>query len=222
MTDFSAARVNMIESQVRPNGITDHRIIAAMAALAREDFVPASRRAVAYMDGDVPLSETGQGRSGRYLIEAMAFARLVHLAAIRAEDRILHIGAATGYGSAVLARLGAAVVALESDAGLVAQARQRLAGLGHVTVAEGALADGWKQGAPFDVILVEGRIAEVPAALLAQLADGGRLVAVVGETEVAKAQVITVSGKTAAVRSAFDATVAALPGFAKKKAAFVF
>lgn len=221
MTDFSAARVNMIESQVRPNGITDHRIIAAMAGLARENFVPASRQAVAYMDGDVPLTAAGQG-GGRYLIEAMAFARLVHLAEIKPADRILHVGAATGYGSAVLAQLGASVVALECDPALAQQARANLAGYGGISVVEGPLAEGWKQNAPYDVILVEGRIAEVPAALLGQLAEGGRLAAVVGEDEVARAQVVTVSGKVAAVRSAFDASVAALPGFARKRPAFVF
>lgn len=222
MTDFAAARLNMIESQVRPNGITDHRIIAAMAGLAREDFVPASRRAVAYMDGDVALGETGQGRNGRYLIEAMAFARLVHLAAIRPSDRILHVGAATGYGSAVLAQIGVSVTALECDADLAGRARTNLAGAAGVSVVEGALAEGWTQGAPYDVIVVEGRIPEVPASLLGQLADGGRLVAVVGEGEVAKAQLVTVSGASAAMRNAFDASVAALPGFTRKKPAFVF
>ena len=222
MTDFAAARLNMIESQVRPNGITDHRIIAAMASLAREDFVPAWRRAVAYMDGDVALGDAGQGREGRYMIEAMAFAKLVHLAAIKAQDRILHVGAATGYGSAVLAQLGASVTALESNADLAAKARKNLEGRPGIAVAEGALADGWKPAAPYDVIVVEGRIAEVPASLLGQLADGGRLVAVVGDGEVAKAQLVTASGTSAAVRSAFDASVAALPGFTRKKPAFVF
>lgn len=222
MTDYAAARENMIESQVRPNGITDHRIIEAMAGLPREDFVPQSRKSVAYMDEDVPLTGAGPGKGARYLIEAMAFARLVHLAEIRPSDRILHVGAATGYGSAVLSKLGAAVTALESDAGLAALARRNLAGCGNVTVAEGPLEEGRRAGAPFDVILVEGRIAEIPAALTGQLADGGRLVAVVGESAVAKAQVVTMSGKAAALRSAFDATVAPLPGFSKKRPVFVF
>ena len=222
MTDYAAARENMIESQVRPNGITDHRIIAAMAGLAREDFVPEERKAVAYMDADVLLSEAGPGGTARYLIEAMAFARLVHLAVIRPTDKILHVGAATGYGSAVLIQLGDRVVALESDAELAGRARKNLAGEPKVKLVEGRLAEGSKADGPFDVIMVEGRVGEIPAGLLAQLADGGRLVAVVGEGDVAKAHVWTRSGAASAVRTAFDASIAALPGFARKVPAFVF
>ena len=113
MTDYSAARENMIESQVRPNGITDHRIIAAMEGLAREAFVPELRKAVAYVDEDVQLTPSGELGPARYLIEAMAFARLVQLAAIKPADKVLHVGAASGYGSAVLAKLAAQVVAVE-------------------------------------------------------------------------------------------------------------
>jgi len=222
MTDFSVARENMIESQVRPNGITDHRIIAAMAGLSREDFVPASRRAVAYMDEDVPLTETGSGKPGRYLMEAMAFARLVQLAEVRPSDKVLHVGAASGYGSAVLAQLGQQIVALESDPGLAAAARANLAGFANVSVAEGGLADGCKGSGPYDVIVIEGQVEEVPQALLAQLADGGRLVAVSGEAAMGRAKVWTRSGEAFAVRPGFDASVAALAGFAKKRPAFVF
>ncbi len=217
MTDYAAARQNMIESQVRPNGITDSRIIAAMEQVAREDFVPEGRKAVAYVDEDVQLSPA-QGQ--RYLIEAMAFAKLVQLAQVKPSDRVLCVGAGSGYGSAVLAQLGASVVALESDAALVAVARKTLGGL--VKVVEGGLEAGAKALGPFDVIVLEGRVAEVPPALLGQLAEGGRLVAVVGETEMAKACVYTQGQHGAAMRQAFDASVAALPGFLKKKPAFVF
>jgi protein-L-isoaspartate(D-aspartate) O-methyltransferase len=206
----------MVESQVRPNGITDHRILAAMAEIPRENFVPAGRRDIAYVDDDLEIAP------GRYLTEPMVFARLVQLAAIKPVDRILHVGAATGYGTAVLARLGAHVVGLESDAGLAAAARGNLAGESGVSIAEGGLAEGRKADGPFDVIIVEGRIADEPQALLAQLADGGRLVAVVGEGEPATACVWTVKGKTRAARAAFDAAIPALPGFAGKPPAFVF
>jgi protein-L-isoaspartate(D-aspartate) O-methyltransferase len=219
MTDFATARENMVESQVRPNGITDHRVIEAMAAVAREDFVPAARRAVAYMDEDIPL--TG-GHAPRCLIEAMAFARLVNLAVIRPEDRVLQIGAATGYGSAVLARLAAEVVAVESDPGLAAKARDNLKSIGNVKVVEGPLEAGAPADGPFDVILVEGQVADVPAQLIAQARDGGRVVAVVGETAMGRAYLWTVSGGKAAGRPAFDASVAELPGFSKRKPAFVF
>ncbi len=216
MTDYAVARENMIESQVRPNGVTDHRIIAAMMGLARESFVPANRQAVAYADGDIEIAP------GRFLLEPMALAKLVQLAEIRPEDRVLHIGAATGYGAAVLSALAQSVVAVECDPSLAAACRGRLSGIANVAVKEGRLEAGAPQSGPYDVIVIEGRVAEVPAALLAQLADGGRLVAVVGEQAVAKAQVWTCHGGTSAVRQAFDLAVAALPGFARKAPAFVF
>lgn len=214
--DFNVARANMVESQVRPNGITDQRIIAAMAAIPRENFVPAARRGIAYVDDDLEIAP------GRYLTEPMVFARLVQLAGIKSGDKVLHVGAATGYGTAVLARMGCRVVALESDAGLAAMARDNLAGETGVAIAEGPLAEGRKAEAPFDVIVIEGRAAEVPEGLLAQLADGGRLVAVVGESEPAKACIWTVKGTARGLRAAFDAASPALPGFARKPPAFVF
>ncbi len=222
MSEFAAARINMIESQVRPNGITDRRIIAALEGLAREDFVPAGRRVVAYVDEDVALAPSDASKGPRYLIEVMALARMLQQAVIRPEDKILAVGAGTGYGAAVMASLGHAVTALEQDPGLAAEARRNLARFGNVTVCEGALAAGAPAAGPFDVILVEGRVEEVPQALLGQLADAGRLVAVVGETEMAKAIVYTRSGDAIAAREVFDASVARLPGFEKKKPAFVF
>lgn len=218
--NFAAAREAMVESQVRPNGITDRRIIEAMASIAREDFVPEASRQVAYMDGDIPFTK---GPTPRCMIEAMALARLVQLAKIEPTDRILHVGAATGYGTAILARLGAAVVALESDASLAASARENLRGLVNVTVVEGPLTEGAKAMAPYDVILIEGRIGELPQSLSAQAAEAGRIVAVIGEFQMAKAQLWTVrKGAATAGRTAFDASIAPLPGFDRSKASFVF
>jgi len=217
--NFAVARENMIESQVRPNGVTDRRIIDAMASLARENFVPESRRTLAYSDEDVPLSS---GLEPRCLIDAMSFGKLAQLAAITPEDKILHVGAATGYGTLVLARMGKSVVALESDSALLAGARKALAGQANVKVAEAPMAEGVKADAPFDVILIEGRVAEIPQALISQLADGGRLVAAVGGADMARACLVTVNGSTVARRNAFDAPIAALPGFQKKRPAFVF
>lgn len=219
MTDFHIARLNMVESQVRPNGITDPRIIAAMATVARENFVPVARRSTAYMDEDVQISE---GKAPRFLIEAMAFARLLQLAAVASGDKILHIGAATGYGSAVLARLGADVVAHESDAALAEAARGNLKDIANIVVVQGKLSEGVAAQAPYDVIFVEGRIGEMPGALLEQLAEGGRVVAVLGEADMAKACIWTRSGAGSACRAAFDASVAALPGLGSKKPEFVF
>ncbi|WP_373502755.1 protein-L-isoaspartate O-methyltransferase [Aestuariivirga sp.] len=222
MTEFNAARSNMIESQVRPNGITDRRIIAAMEQIAREDFVPDSRRAIAYVDEDVPLSPSDASRGPRALIEVMAFARMLQNVAIKPVDKVLVVGAGTGYGAAVVSALAGKVFALECDPGLAAQAQHNLSGLSNVSVYEGSLEAGLKGEQPFDVIIVEGRVGEVPKGLLDQLGHEGRLVAVVGETEMAQACVHTKSGAAVAVRKAFDASVAALPGFRKVKPAFVF
>lgn len=217
--NFIAARAAMIESQVRPNGITDRRIIDAMAAIPREYFVPEGCKAVAYMDEDIPLA---RGPAARYLIEAMAFARLVQLAEIKPADKILHVGAATGYGTAVLARMGAQVTAVESDAALADAARHNLRDAANVSIVEGALSEGAPSLAPFDVIIIEGRIGELPSSLMAQAAEGGRIAAVLGESNMAKAYLWIIHGKTMACRPAFDASVAVLPGFDKKRAPFVF
>lgn len=222
MTDFSAARLNMIESQVRPNGITDRRIIAAMEALPRERFVPASRAALAYMDEDISLDPAEPAHGPRALIEAMAFARMLQHAAIRPGDKALVVGAGTGYGAAVIAALAQQVVALESDPGLAALARANLAALSNVKLVEAPLEGGASADQPFDVIVLEGRVEEVPQALFGQLADGGRLVAVVGTPVVAKATVFTRSDAVLAARQVFDASITALPGFRKKEPAFVF
>ena len=216
MTNFAAARHNMVESQVRPNGITDHRIIDAMAAVKREDFVPAERKTIAYLDEDVLLKD------GRYLIEPMAFARMIHLALIRPTDRVLVVGAATGYGASIISMLAKSVVALECDAELAGLARGYLADCGNVEVVEGVLAAGHAAGAPYDVIIVEGRIAAVPASLFNQLGNEGRIVAAVGNTDVSDMQIATISDGHRSTRSVFDVSIAELPGFPAEKALFVF
>ena len=216
MTNFAAARHNMVESQVRPNGITDHRIIDAMAQVKREDFVPAERKTIAYLDEDVQL------KAGRFLIEPMAFARMIHLALIKPTDRVLVVGAGTGYGAKIISMLAKSVVALESDTDLLTLARGFLAGAGNVEVVEGSLAAGHGAGRPYDVIIVEGRIAAVPESLFAQLANEGRIVAAVGNTDVSKMQIATLTEGHRSSRSAFDVSIAPLPGFVIEKAAFVF
>lgn len=216
MTTFAAARHNMVESQVRPNGITDHRIIDAMARVKREDFVPAERKTIAYLDEDVLL------KGGRYLIEPMAFARMIHLALIKPTDRVLIVGAATGYGAKVISMLAQSVVALESDGELADLARSNLADCNSVQVVEGPLAAGHAAGAPYDVILVEGRIAAMPDSLFSQLANGGRIVAAVGNREVSNMQIATINDGHRSTRSAFDVSIAALPGFPVEKTLFVF
>jgi protein-L-isoaspartate(D-aspartate) O-methyltransferase len=172
--DFQDARNRMVDSQIRPNKVVDPRILRAMRELPRERFVPARLRSLAYADEDVPLG------NGRALMEPMVLARLIQMAAPVAGERALVVGAGPGYGAAVLAACGVNVTALEEDDGLLGMARQLLPAIAPaVTIVEGNLAAGWPQGAPWDIILIEGAVRDIPAALGAQLRpDGGRLVGV--------------------------------------------
>ncbi len=220
--DFAQRRRNMIESQIRTNRVADERIVAAMEAIPREAFLPKPRHALAYADEAVEIS------SGRYLMEPMLAARLVQAADIRATDAVLLIGCGSGYLAAVLARLASAVVALESDAGLAAEAGRALAALGVDTVAlvAGALAEGYPRQAPYDAIVIDGAVEDIPPALLSQLADGGRLAAIVAGAGPAAHRsgtgvVLTRVGEAFARREVFDGGTPLLPGFGRKPA-FVF
>jgi protein-L-isoaspartate(D-aspartate) O-methyltransferase len=219
MFDFATARTNMVDSQIRPNGITDSRIIDAMSAVKREEFVPEGQRSIAYMDGDVPLKDAA---SPRYMIEPMAFARMVQLAEVKESDRVLAIGSATGYAAAVLSKLAGHVVALESDANLMAQARINLSNTVNVSLTESNMAQGAAAAGPFDVILIEGRIENVPEALFSQLTSTGRLVAAYGSQDVAKCCIWSGMGASRTQRSAFDISIATLPGFGKLTTGFAF
>ena len=218
MTDYAQARRVMVDRQVRTADVTDLRIIAALLEVPREAFVPVARRAVAYLDLDVPVSE-----SGRALLKPMVFAKLLQAAAIRETDHVLDVGCASGYSAAVLGKLAARVVALEEDAAMARGAHETLAqtGAGNVAVASGALADGWAEGAPYDVIMLEGAAEAVPDSLLSQLKEGGRLVAVVGLGPMGKATLYRRAGGHTTGQPVFDAAAPVLPGFVKP-AAFVF
>lgn len=172
--DFADARNRMVDSQLRPNRVTDPRILAAMRELPRERFLPLRQRALAYIDEDVPL-----GR-GRVLMEPMVIARLVQLAAPAEGQRALVVGAGVGYGSALLEQCGVRVIALEEDPTLASMADQTLAEIApSVRVVVGPLATGWPAEAPYDLILIEGAVRAIPPGFERQLrADTGRLVTV--------------------------------------------
>jgi len=223
MIDYAIARENMIESQVRPNGITDARVIDAMSETPREVFVPEAVNSLAYMDEDVPLATGSDGRK-RYLMEPMAFARMLQAAAIQPEECVLDIGCATGYSSAVLSKLAQLVVAVEEVSELADAANENLLRLqiNNVAVFNTAINEGHRAEAPYDVIILNGRAGQVPENLLSQLADGGRLVAVVGDADMAQALVYTKANDVIASRYAFDATIPILPGFEKSEPGFVF
>ena len=218
MIDYSAARLNMVEGQLRTNEVTDTALLEAFLATPRERFVPEALRGAAYVDDDLPLG------GGRHLLEPLVLARLVQLAEVGPRDRVLLVGADTGYGAAILAQVAGTVVALESDPALAKSARALLAELGHrnVTVIEGPLERGHQGGAPYHAIVFGGAIAAVPRALQEQLAEGGRVAAVVKSgAGVGQATKMTRIGPELSRRAMFDAAARMLPSFAPE-ASFVF
>jgi protein-L-isoaspartate(D-aspartate) O-methyltransferase len=190
---FADARNRMVDSQIRPNKVTDPRILAAMRRLPRERFLPPAAESLAYADEDVPLG------NGRYLMEPMVFARLLQAAMLQEQERVLAVAAGTGYGAAVLAACGCRVVALEEDPALLAIAGSVLPEQAPgVTLVSGPLAAGWPSHAPYDLILIEGAVQDIPLALAAQLhQETGRLLAPVcrdGRTTRAVQAEVTASG----------------------------
>src|SRR6202040_3713680 len=175
MAVFEVARSHMLESQLRPNKVTDDRVLNAFASIRRELFVPEHLRAVAYVDENLPLG------GGRYLMEPMVAARLLQEAALARTDAALIIGAGMGYEAALTAMLSRSVLALEEDPELARRARAALVehAIASVSVVEGPLLQGHRARAPYEVIFFCGAVAEVPTEIASQLADGGRLMAVV-------------------------------------------
>jgi protein-L-isoaspartate(D-aspartate) O-methyltransferase len=222
MSVHETARFHMVESQLRPNKVIDERVLAAFERIRRELFAPEALRAAAYIDEDLPLG------GGRSVMEPMVAARLLQAAAPARTDLALVVGAGSGYEAAVTAMLAKSVVALEEDLDLARQARAALVehGIATVEVVEGPLREGWRPRAPYEVILFGGAITEVPAAIKGQLADGGRLLAVIRpeggpEGGIGRAVLMTRTGGVFGQRALFDAAIPPLPGFAAKPV-FVF
>jgi protein-L-isoaspartate(D-aspartate) O-methyltransferase len=217
MPDYVAQRQNMVASQVYANGVTDEPLLASFLEVPRECFVPAEKRSVAYADAAIELVHR------RWLLAPRAFAKLLQLAEIQPTDSVLDVGCATGYSSAVLAKVAARVVGLEEDADLVRIASEALRGTGlaNVSVVQGALAGGNPAAAPFDVIIVEGGIEQTPQALLMQLREGGRLAAISLQNGQGQAILYLKEGNRVGHRTAFDASAPVLNGF-RQPAGFVF
>jgi protein-L-isoaspartate(D-aspartate) O-methyltransferase len=221
MSGFVSARQKMVDGQVRTSDVTDHRIIDAMLAVPREDFVPESKRALAYLDLDLDVSENAAVK--RYLLKPQLTAKLLQAAGIGANDCVLIVGCATGYVAALAARLAAKVTAIETDLALVARAQAALAagGIQNVTLKAAELVQGDPQNAPYDVIILCGATETTTETLCEQLKEGGRLVGVFATTRPPRALVVTRSHGDFGTRILFDAVAPILPGFARVPA-FVF
>ncbi len=221
MSGFTTARQKMVDGQVRPSDVTDIRIIDAMLAVPREIFVPENKQALAYLDLDLDVSESGSAK--RFLIKPAVLAKMLQAAEIKEADRVLVVGCATGYAAAVIARFASQVTATESDSALAAKATDILArnGCGNVAIRTAAAADGDPASAPYDVIVLNGATEIVPERLYEQLRGGGRLVGVFAMSQPARATIVTRSHDDFGSRTLFDATVPVLPGM-EHVPAFVF
>jgi len=208
--DYAACRHSMVENQIRTNQVTDSLVIDAMDRVPREAFVPANLKGVAYVDEDIPLD------GGRYLMEPLVIARLLQAAEIKTDDVILDVGCGVGYVSALMAQMAGVVVALEDDSGLAAEANKVLTDLGLDTVAvvEGPLRDGYVRQAPYDVIFFGGAVAQIPKGIIDQLAEGGRIVAIIaGDQGIGMGTLFLRAGGVVSSREVFNASVPFLPGF---------
>ncbi len=235
MSDYALQRLNMVESQVRPSDLTDRRIARAMLAMPREQFVPQSVRSFCYTDRDLPLlagngagdlAGDGAGDGAgvqRYLLAPRVQAKLIQVLDAPETGIVLDIGCGLGYSTAILSRLAETVVGIETDPDMIETARGLFAEneITNASVFQGLLTDGYDEQGPYDCILLNGAVSDVPPSLLDQLKDGGRLAAILHEGAVGRATEWTRHGGQFAKRAVFDAEAPTLPGFEKVET-FVF
>jgi protein-L-isoaspartate(D-aspartate) O-methyltransferase len=202
-------RAAMVASQLRTNAVSDPRVVAAMEKVAREDFVPAERAALAYVDVPIPLGK------GRKLNAPLVTGRLLVEAHLKAADHVLVVGAATGYCAALVGELAGRVTAVEEDAALMATARTALAGNDRVTLVESALCGGATAFAPYDAIIIDGAVERVPDALWQQLREGGVLATGLEDGGVTRLAVGRRAGASGSLVAFVDVEAAILPGFAR-------
>ena len=214
-THFIQARQTMVDCQIRPTKVTDETIIDAFATVPREAFVGRNQRAIAYVDEDLPLP------GGRCMMEPMVLARLIQALTISKDDTVLVVGAATGYGTAIMARLAGSVIAVETRTQMVEKAQETLVSIGtdNAVAIKGRLTEGFANEGPYDAILIEGAVETMPERILAQLGNGGRLVAVWRPegAAVGIASIWTKAGDDFVRKPLFDAQVPVLDEFRCKR-----
>lgn len=218
MPNYAIARKNMVDCQIRPNNVTDDRLVDAMNSIPREEFVPAHMRGFAYIDEDIDLG------NGRFMQEPMVLARLIQAAQLDQDDVVLDIGCGTGYSAAVLSYMVSTVVGIEQNSELAKQADDLLKKLDltNTVIFQSELTNGYEQHAPYDAIFISGSISEVPPVILEQLVDGGRLVTVIAEKgQPGHAVVYTRVRDVVCEKVIFDATTPFLEEFEKREE-FVF
>ena len=198
--DLEHARFNMIEQQIRPWDVLDHKVLDLLGLLRREEFVPPAHRALAFVDMEIPLlgSEDEAMRSGHCMLAPRVEARMLQEVNPQPGEKVLEVGAGSGYMAALLAHRAGRVISLDLNAQLVQMARANLhkAAITNVQVLEADGAQGLPSEAPFDVIMLSGSVAQVPPGLLAQLNIGGRLAAITGEEPAMRFTLITRTGET--------------------------
>lgn len=213
MTDFAARRVMMVDTQVRPSDVTKYPVIAAMLAVPREAFVPDTLREAAYVGTNLEIAPH------RVLLEPRTLAKMLDALNVQQSDLVLDVGCGLGYSSAVIARMAEAVIALEEDESLAADAEAALAAAGveNVAVVTGALAQGSAKHGPFDAIIVQGGVETLPEGLTSQLKDGGHIACLFVEGALGIVRIGVKSGQRIAWRDAFNAGAPVLPGFGRKE-----
>jgi protein-L-isoaspartate(D-aspartate) O-methyltransferase len=213
MTDFAQRRTMMVDTQVRPNEVTSYPVIEAMLAVPRERFVPDARRDVAYAGNNIDLIRN------RVLLEPRTLGKMMDVLNLQGSDLVLDVACGYGYAAAVMARIAEAVVAVETDETMAAEAETRLAGLDvfNVAVVKGALPEGCAGQAPYDAMLIEGAIEEFPDALTRQLREGGRVVALFSEGNLGTVRLGRKLDGRVNWRFSFNAGAPLLPGFARQQ-----
>jgi len=217
MQDFSKARLNMVDCQIRTSDVTNHELLNAFTEVPREKFVPAERAELAYIDEDIPIGH------GRYLMEPAPFAKLAQAVGIGSGDVVLDVGCGTGYSSAVLSRFASLVIALEENAELADLAAKTLDALDYdnVAVVHSKLNEGYPGEGPYDVIFMGGAVETIPVTIFDQVKDGGKLIVVEGHGNAANARLYVRNGDDISGRKLFNCAIKPLPGFDKTRE-FVF